>query len=140
MKKFLVSSFCLTFLFFLSSCGSIDKYSDSDFGGHKGYKQKIKKVIMNSAKNPDSVVIKEFSIPKKTLVQNTSLNAMWKPYYPAYGVCVRYKGTNSYGGYIETRQNFYLRNGEVAYDSIAAHNKSNGYDVTTLERYKPCNN
>ncbi len=130
----------IVILLFISACGNIDKYPEAQYGSYEGYKEKITHIIKESAKNPDSIVIKGFSDPKKTLVQNTALSALWNPYFPAYGVCVRYKGTNSYGGYIEVKDNFYIKDGEVYFDSIAASNKGNGYDATTLKRYKPCNN
>jgi hypothetical protein len=140
-KLFLPKSMLMMlFALFLSSCGNINKYSDADFGGHQGYKEKIEKVILRTAKNPDSVTIKSFSEPKKTLISNTSLSGIWNPWHPAYGVCVKYKGTNSYGGMIETTENFYMRHNDVVYNYINAQNNGNGYDVSTLDRYKPCLN
>ena len=124
----------------LASCASVDNYPDSAFGNKEGYRAKIKKEITTNAKNPQSIKFKHISHAKKTFIQNTGISALWKPFYPVYGVCVEYGGTNSYGAYTESAENFYLKDGEIVYDSIAESNSGNGYDATTLKKYKPCYN
>lgn len=117
-------------------CASLSpSVSDYDYGSYKGYKELITTAILDSAKNPDSIVIKHISEPKKTFVQNLKPNALWEPLYPAYGICVNYKGTNSYGAYMETTENFYIRNGKLDYEPLGER----GYHVATLDKFKPCN-
>lgn len=96
--------------------GDISKYSDADFGTYyKDYKEQITNMLIKSAKNPDSIKIRKISsAPRKVLIQNSSPSALWEPYFPGYGICVEYGGTNSYGGFIVKEERFYIRNGKWA--------------------------
>lgn len=130
MKK----SILLLSLLTLTNCISVDKYTskfkDEDWGPSKGYKQKIENHLYRVAKNPLSVQILNFGKPKKTFVQNLRLSAMTEPFYPAWGVCVRWLGENSFGGLVASTENFYIRKGEVLLKD----------DSVTMSRFQPCNN
>ena len=128
MKKSILLLSMLT----LSNCVNIDKYTskykDEDWGSSKNYRMKIEDHLFDVAKNPLSVQILNISKPKKTFVQNLKPSAIVEPFYPAWGVCVRWLGENSYGGLTASTENFYIRNGSVLFQS----------ESITMKRFQPC--
>jgi hypothetical protein len=110
----------------LNSCANVYNYSDKDFGDTDQYKTKIKFYIKSTAKDPDSIKILNMSEAKKTFIQNMKPSALWEPFFPVLGVCVTYKGTNSFGANRVTTENFFIKD-----DSVL-------YNVTTLDKYEPC--
>ena len=116
----------LIILSILSSCASVSNYPDEAFGDKTNYQKKVKSYILATAKDPDSIKILAIGEAKKTFIQNTAPSALWNPYFPVLGVCVMYKGANSYGANRVTTENFFIRNNVVL------------YDIVTLDRYEPC--
>jgi len=114
----------------------VEDYSDAEYGSPDNVEELVKDFIISIAKNPDSVVIKNITKPRKTLVSNTNFFTLFiEPFIPVWGVCATYKATNSYGGYIQNSENYYVKDNKVLY-SIAL---DYGNDIPTLSNgFKPC--
>lgn len=117
----------LVLLILLVSCApNMDKFKSADFGSAENYQERITKILKRSLKNPDSLVIKKMSEPKKTFVQNMNPSALWNPYFPALGVCVEYEAKNIFGGSVFKKVNFFIINKEIK------------AEATTQNQYLPC--
>lgn len=135
MKKIFIALILFNLVACTASSLKVENYKDSEYGSPENVKKLVKDFVISIAKNPDSVVIKQISEPKKTILLNTGLSVFVKPFVPAWGVCVTYKATNSYGGYVQNTENYYVKNNKVLY-SIGLNYEN---EIPTIsDGFKPC--
>lgn len=131
MKKIFIA----LLLFNLAACAApkldVNKY---EYGSSKNVKKLVKDFVFLMAKDPDSITIKKITEPEKTFINNTKLSSLMNPFIPVWGVCVTYRGANSYGGFLQTTENYYVKNDEVLYSAILGYKN----EMPTYREFKPC--